>query len=112
MRLLRRFWDIACLAFTPRMRNPSKGAREYTEKHWGDDGKGGVTSLLFPNVHAGPLVELGQLVRIEYLTKKGKEKAVFFHDFEGTKPRLVFNADGKLLIGGGSYIVKEEGIVG
>lgn len=113
MRLLRRLWDIACLACTPRVRNPaSRGSAEYKDKHWGDEGNKGTAMLLYPNVHAEPLVELGELVRIEYLTRKGRERAVYFHDFEGKKPRLVFNGDGKLLIAGGSYQVKTEGIVG
>lgn len=100
-----------------RLQNGKPPREVYKAKHWGDEG-GSDRTLRVPDPTASPLVELGELVRVEYRTIKGVRKdggrpqpVVFFHDFEGRKPVLAFNRDG-LVIAGGSYKVTDHGIEG
>lgn len=80
-----------------------------------------------PDPRAGKLIVLGRLKRLEYVTDKGEGESVYFHllgrrktkrgEDERSKsadercPYLVFNGTG-LIIAGGQYEVRPEGIVG
>jgi len=87
--------------------------REYERTHWGQRGKDRVTLARAPNPQHGALTELGELVSVVYLTKKGDdgEPVEYEHEFERTKPRLAYNAGG-LVIAGGTYKIREGGIDG
>lgn len=97
-------------------------AREYREKHWGEEPKGVARELDVVDVGHGVLVELGVLERVEYCTSKGGDPkgATYYHDFGGRLPVLAYHSCeragcpdvGKLVIAGGSYKVRKHGIVG
>ena len=61
----------------------------------------------------GTAVKLGRLVEVTYETRKGKDrrKVHYVHEFEGNRPTLVYNAGG-LIVAGGDYVIKEDGIEG
>lgn len=103
-------------------RERALAAREYREKHWGEEPKGVARELDVVDVGHGVLVELGVLERVEYCTtKSGDPKgATYYHDFGGRLPVLAYHSCeragcpdvGKLVIAGGSYKVRKHGIVG
>ena len=87
--------------------------REYERTHWGEKGRDRVTLSRASNPAHGALTELGQLVSVVYLTKKGgdRELVEYEHEFEKEKPRLAYNAGG-LVVVGGTYKIREGGIDG
>lgn len=103
-------------------RERALAAREYREKHWGEEPKGVARELDVVDVGHGVLVELGVLERVEYCTSKGGDPkgATYYHDFGGRLPVLAYHSCeragcpdvGKLVIAGGSYKVRKHGIVG
>lgn len=85
----------------------------YVRTHWGDRGEFERRASSVPSVKAGPLIVLGELVRIDYRTEKGRDgRSTYFHHF-GPKalPWLAFNGSG-LFVAGGGYRVTARGIVG
>jgi hypothetical protein len=88
---------------------------QYRRAHWGHRGPlPGLRSL-----HAADprltLVELGELVRVVYRTKKGPKgkETDYHHDFDEERPVLSYEPRSSLLvILGGKYHVEERGIVG
>lgn len=96
-------------------------ARLYQELHWGHPGRDEVLSLDFPDPRQGPRAVLGELISVTYRTIKGDQGKVedFVHDFgpkrpvwSERRPLLVVVARDRLVIAGGAYRVREEGIVG
>lgn len=91
--------------------------RQYKKTHWGDEGERSFYEAEVASTDGG-LVELGELVRIDYETRKGKRRPVeiFFHVFDTEpRPRLAFAADGSGLVivrAGSSYDVTAHGIEG
>lgn len=65
-----------------------------------------------------PHLDLGELFQVRYVTFKrhlDRTTKEYFHDFGedgGRLPRLVTDAEGRLLIKGGDYVVEWRGIVG
>lgn len=106
-------------------KNPAatKARALYKKLHWGHEGAGEELRVHAPEPDSGAAVVLGELVEVVYRTVKGKRGKVtdFAHDFgpkrhvfSKDRPLLVF-VDGKrggLVIAGGAYRVREEGIVG
>jgi hypothetical protein len=98
-------------------RNPpsDRAARAlYNDRHWGDQGRGGFTTLDAPTPK-GPFAVLGRLVVVEYDTRKGNEDARYVHKF--THPvYLVEDRNGDLHIatvpGKRRYLMSRGGIVG
>lgn len=116
------FWQaIATGATTPR-RNPDP---KYRETHGGLGGDFETKRVRVPDPRAGKLVVMGRLKRLEYVTDKGKGESLYFHDFgrevvggeergrvsAHRQPFVTFNSEG-LVIAGGAYVVRPEGIVG
>lgn len=109
----------------PRRRNPSRvpvlsntdrlrrAVERYEEFHWGDKPDRIVSKKVSKAPQVG--VKLGKLVSVAYETTKRGEKAIWEHEFGeegGKRPDLVMDADTKKLhIVGGSYDVREEGII-
>lgn len=100
-------------------KNPSlpaavrRAKAEYEAKHWGNPARG--ASLVNVPAPKGPLVEMGTLKSVTYETdKKGDGPSFYVHDFEGKRPKLAFDGAKKkrLFIVGGTYDVKNRGIVG
>lgn len=95
--------------------NPREtGHQTYNRVHWGETGKGALTRSSAPSVEAGQLVELGRLVSVVYLTRKGGDTAEteYEHDFSAKDlPILAFNRSG-LFVLGGSYRITTRGIEG
>lgn len=64
----------------------------------------------------GPAQSLGKIARVEYTCKKPHlgypETVTWFHDYDSPRPELKSDGRGGLLIAGGGYTVKREGIVG
>jgi len=95
-----------------------QGKKRSKELHWGrDDGKPELVAV--PDFRPGdpPLVKLGDLVYVEYLTKKGIDgPTVYFHDFgeDGGKfPGLYSNGDDLVIVRQKSrYRVRAHGIIG
>lgn len=93
----------------------------YERTHGGLSGPVKTRRARVPDPKAGPLTEMGRIKRIEYITDKGRGESLYFHDFgkvgekgrakDSRMPILAFNREG-LVIAGGSYTVKPEGIVG
>lgn len=93
-----------------RLRNAIK---TYEGFHWGDSPDKFVQKKVSKPPKVG--VKLGKLVSVAYETHKNGEKAVWEHEFGeegGKRPDLVMDADTKKLhIVGGSYDVRDEGII-
>lgn len=110
--------------FGANAKNPSTSPG-YRATHGGRRGPWASRTMHVPDPRAGDLVVLGELVRVEYLTDKGEGAVTYFHDFgrehsggsergrvrPERRPILAFNREG-LVICGGHYVVKPEGIVG
>lgn len=100
-------------------------APTYREAHGGLEGAWESKRVRVPDPSAGKLIVMGRIKRIEYETDKGEGQSLYFHDFgrevvggeergrvsAERKPWLVYNATG-LVIAGGTYEVRAEGIVG
>jgi hypothetical protein len=98
----------------PRRSNPassSAAAREYERFHWGRRPR--ETIRVVPPSTSGGLYEIGRLRRVEYETTKGRERAIWYHDFSRPFPRLTATLAGRLgPIIGGRARVEPRGIVG
>jgi hypothetical protein len=91
------------------------GQARYKELHWGRKGQG-ATTVQLPRDQE-PLVQLGALTRIGYLTQKGPadfEPTEYVHTFSPALPWVYVNGDRDLLIvrGRSQYTVKRHGIIG
>ncbi len=87
-------------------------AKFYKSFHWGNEAED-LTEQQAPLVVPGEvLVELGELAEIAYETTKGRERAIYVHEFERPKPSLAWTRAGKLVVLGGGYRVTRAGIVG
>ena len=95
----------------------NSGHEQYVAKHWGQPAdKRRVRQQPLPRVDEG-LVELGELVSLVYLTRKGRdgEGVEYEHEFEDTLPTLTFAPDGSGLVivrGRSKYTVTNRGIEG
>lgn len=103
------------LAADPRVIEAAR--RKYSSLHWGATAPRDFTLWDAPDPLAGPLVELGSLVAVEYLTEKvGDGLSVYRHEFgrrDGSRrPVLAVNTERRLIIAGGHYTVAKRGIVG
>lgn len=86
----------------------------YLLTHWGERGPVDSRVLGAPDLRAGELVELGQLVEISYRTIKGGDggrATIYDHTFKTPLPFLVYNATGLFICGGG-YRIGMRGIIG
>ena len=92
----------------------SKGAAKYRALHWGERGKGKASRMCAPDPSLGPLVQLGELREVGYLTTKGGDppSTIYEHAFKRPYPHLCVNGEGGLVIVGGDYHVEDRGIVG
>lgn len=94
-----------------RRRNPAGAERAYREFHWGNS-HDKVSTVRLPSYRQG-LHKLGDLVAVEYETRKGNEHAIWVHKFGRHKPILTATPSGKLgPIIGGAARVTPRGIEG
>jgi hypothetical protein len=85
---------------------------QYRRKHWGLSGRRTVREGEAADPRAGTLVKMGELRSVTYrTTKKGDGLSDYEHEFEGRRPTLAWNGGG-LVIVGGDYTVKDDGIEG
>lgn len=89
----------------------------YAALHWGERGPRSLSRWEAPDPRSGPLVELGALIAIEYETEKtGDGLSIYRHEFGDRTgrgcPVLAVTTDRRLVIAGGSYRVRDRGIVG
>lgn len=78
--------------------------------HWGNPPRK-VARVRHPDYRRG-LFELGRLRRVEYETSKGRERAIYVHDFSRPYPLLTGDTAGRLgPILGGVARVEPRGIV-
>lgn len=98
-----------------------KAKREYVDKHWGLEGPQGLIQTSYLNPADGPTVVMGEIVRVDYYTKKkgdDREGNIYYHDFKSPGPLLVFGDEtagrkGLAIVRGSSrYTVTRHGIVG
>lgn len=108
-----------------RQRRANPGALDYAATHGGKRGDWSEKTVRVPDPRKR-LTVLGRLRKVEYETEKGDGVAVYFHTFgrefsgasergapkEDRMPWLAFTPDGGLVVAGGRYSVKAEGIVG
>jgi hypothetical protein len=85
-----------------------EAAEAYRRFHWGNKAKKAVRTRL-PDFNQ--LFELGKLVKVEYISKKGKEDAIWVHSFSKPYPSLTGTPGGRLgpIVGGRAHIT-ERGI--
>jgi hypothetical protein len=86
----------------------------YRDFHWGDDPDATIESEI-PDVQPGDVLSvLGELTRVDYLTTKRGEKAIFWHPFQAPRPLLASTVDDhpRLVVVGGGYTIEPRGIVG
>jgi hypothetical protein len=94
-----------------RVRNPETAKAKFERLHWGKRA-GKVTRGDAPDPK-GELVSLGKLKSVVYECRKGRGKLTEYeHDFKAPFATLAVNPENKLVIVGGGYTVKTEGIVG
>jgi hypothetical protein len=95
-------------------KNPSGAEHAYREFHWGN-GHDRVERVRLPSYKQG-LYKLGDLVAVEYRTRKGRGRdsdAIWVHHFGRRKPILTATPSGKLgPIIGGQARVTPRGIEG
>jgi len=88
--------------------------RAYREFHWGDDPDATIEAEI-PAIRPGDVLPvLGELVRIDYQARKRGELATWWHPFQSPRPLLASTCDRRprLVIVGGGYQIKPQGIVG
>lgn len=70
----------------------------YEAFHWGRKPR----KVLKFRGHSGPVFELGRLRKVEYETRKGREHAIYVHEFDPPFPRLTGTSGGRLgpILGG------------
>lgn len=109
--------DALCCVPRPRFSNPSEtGIETYRRTHWGERGTTPSRASRVPSIKAGELVELGELVSVVYLTRKGGDGELVEYEHEFGRrgkglPILAFNRSG-LFVAGGSYTITTRGIEG
>lgn len=85
--------------------------REFKAFHWGRAPKRAAL-VKAPGLEHG-IYELGELVAVEYETIKGRERAVWVHQFGKPRPKLTATPSGRLgPIIGGKARVTPRGIEG
>jgi len=86
----------------------------YRVTHWGKEGPRAFRDLSCADPSARPLVELGELVSLVYLTEKGGEggPAEYEHEFSRSRRPVLGFHEGGLVICGGGYRVGVRGIHG
>lgn len=90
------------------LENPTNAERAYAEFHWGRK-PSGVKKVNLPDY--SELYVLGDLRQVEYATRKGETKAIWYHDFSKPYPKLTATPDGRLgPIVGGACFVTSRGI--
>lgn len=92
-----------------RRTNPGAAESAYRRFHWGN-AHDKTTRVKLPHYGRG-LYKLGDLVAVEYDTKKGDERAIWVHRFDRPRPSLTATPSGKLgpIVGGRAYVT-ERGI--
>jgi hypothetical protein len=102
----------------PRKKNPggmcdASALAEYERTHWGKKGRDAVHATRAADPRHGTAVALGKLVAVVYRTEKAgdDEPTDYEHEFEGPLPTLAYNPGG-LIVAGGGYRIKEDGIDG
>jgi hypothetical protein len=86
----------------------------YRDFHWGDDPDATIEAEI-PRIRPGDVLPvLGELVRLDYQTRKCGELATWWHPFQSPRPLLAStcDADPRLVIVGGGYRIEPRGIVG
>jgi hypothetical protein len=94
------------------IKDAQRADKRFSRFHWGDRAAGVTVShapIVLPDE---VLTVLGTLDRVDYETKKAGERAIWYHNFETTRPVLAHSSAGKLIIVGGSYRVTARGIEG
>lgn len=95
--------------------------RLYRETHGGQSPNARARFVEVPDESGGPLVELGSLTSVSYLTNKDRSPGrsrrpdLFVHDFERPYPVLAFRTRSRELVivrASSGYTVREEGIEG
>jgi len=86
----------------------------YRVTHWGEAGPRAFRDLVCPDPGARPLVELGELVSVVYLTQKGGDNrpTEYEHAFNARRRPVLAWHEGGLVICGGGYRVGVRGIHG
>lgn len=96
----------------PTERELERAAAEFQAFHWGSE-PSGLVHARAPAIEPGTvLVKLGSLVEVHYRTHKGATRATWWHAFRSPLPVLASTLDGQLVVVGGGYRVRPEGIVG
>ena len=89
---------------------------EYRASHWGESGSRKSRQLEVADIRSGVVVELGDWISVVYRTSKGGEGLTYYeHEFKKPYPVLAYCQTGtkkKLVVCGGGYDVRKEGIVG
>ncbi len=90
------------------------GREKHEDLHWGREGQG-ATIIDVPD--GDPIVALGALASVSYITQKGagdRSPTEYVHTFHTPLPWLYVNGDGELLIvrGRSRYRVNTHGIIG
>ncbi len=104
---------------SPRRANPDPLFRaaieRYQRDHWGEAGPLPAVRSLVAADPRQMSIELGELVRVVYRTRKGGDRVLtdYHHDFTTPRPVLAYEPRTTLLlILGGKYHVETRGIVG
>ena len=95
-------------------RGLERAEARYREFHWGDHPSELIEAQI-PDIRAGDsLFVLGELVRVDYATHKDAEEATWWHPFQPPRPLLASTCTSqpRLVIVGGGYKIREQGIVG
>jgi hypothetical protein len=96
------------------------GRNGYKETHWGNPGRAGLGSGVVVDPSAGPLIVLGELAEIGYLTDKGDDgPGLYVHEFDEERPPILCygkDSTGKMGLviarGHSKYTITPRGIVG
>ena len=90
------------------------GHKRYEAEHWGKKSRG--ARLVEAAESEGPLVLVGALSRVSYITQKGldEEWVEYEHDFSEPYPWLYHTPEGELVIvrGDSLYRMRDRGITG
>lgn len=83
--------------------NPTDARQAYTAFHWGNAPRK-TKRVKLPSYRQ--LYALGKLRQVEYETVKGRQHAIWYHDFKKPYPTLTATPDGQLgpIVGGGAVV--------